>query len=283
MAPQTLLETCLMSRMTAAWFMLALLWPLAAPAEDDVSVLLDQALAGDHRAEANRARDVYRHPKETLMFFGLRPGLAVVEIWPSAGWFTEVIAPVLRGRGRFYAARFAVSSDKAPPVLKERDKAFLARMATRPDVYDEVIPTEILAPDHLNAAPAGSADLVLTFRNVHNWAKSGTAEAMFRAFFDLLKSGGVLGVEEHRAVPGTPFEEQVRTGYMTEEYVIETARQAGFRFMGKSEINANPRDTKDHPAGVWTLPPTLRLGEQDRERYLAIGESDRMTIKFIKP
>lgn len=244
---------------------------------------LDQAAAGDHRAEASRARDIYRHPKETLLFFGLKPDMTVVEIWPSAGWYTDILAPVLRDGGKLYAARFAVSWDKAPDWAKDRDKAFLARMAGRPDVFDQVVPTEILPPNFVDAAPRGTVDMVLTFRNVHNWAKAGTADAMFAVFMDLLKSGGVLGVEEHRAKPGTSFEEQVRTGYMTEQYVIETAELAGFRFVGKSEINANPKDTKDYPDGVWTLPPTLRLGDKDRDRYLAIGESDRMTLKFVKP
>jgi predicted methyltransferase len=244
---------------------------------------LDRAAAGDHRAEANRARDVYRHPKETLLFFGLKPDMTVVEIWPSAGWYTDILAPVLRDGGKLYAARFAVSWDQAPGWSKDRDKAFLARMAGRPDVFDQVIPSEILAPNFVDAAPKGSADMVLTFRNVHNWAKAGTTDAMFAIFMDLLKSGGVLGVEEHRAKPGTPFDEQVRTGYMTEQYVIEAAELAGFRFVGKSEINANAKDTKDYPDGVWTLPPTLKLGDKDRDRYLAIGESDRMTLKFVKP
>lgn len=250
---------------------------------DSVAERLDRAAAGDHRTEANRARDGYRHPKDTLLFFGLEPGMTVVEIWPSAGWYTDILAPVLRDRGKLYAARFAVSSDKAPDWAKERDKAFLARMASRPDVFDQVIPTEILPPNHVAAAPKGTVDMVLTFRNVHNWAKAGTADAMFAIFFDLLKPGGVLGVEEHRAKPGTPLDEQVRTGYMTEQYVIEAAELAGFRFEAKSEINANPKDTKDYPDGVWTLPPTLRLGDKDRDRYLAIGESDRMTLKFVKP
>jgi predicted methyltransferase len=259
---------------------LALVAPVRA---SDVPVLLDEAVAGDHRSEANRARDVYRHPKETLLFFGLQPGMTVVEIWPSAGWFTEVLAPVLRDEGKYYAARFAVSSDKAPDFLKERDKVFLAKLAARPDVYRNVVPTEILAPLYVDAAPKGSVDMVLTFRNVHNWAKAGNAEAMFATFHGLLKSGGILGVEEHRAKPGTSFEDQVKSGYMTEQYVIESAEKAGFRFVGKSDVNANAADTKDYPDGVWTLPPTLKLGDKDRARYLAIGESDRMTLKFIKP
>ena len=135
----------------------------------------------------------------------------------------------------------------------------------------------------MDIAPKGSVDMVLTFRNVHNWAKAGNAEAMFKVFYDVLKPGGVLGVVDHRALPGTSFEDQIDSGYMTEEYVIETAEKAGFELVGRSEVNANPKDTKDYPEGVWTLPPTLALGDKDREKYLAIGESDRMTLKFVKP
>jgi predicted methyltransferase len=249
---------------------------------DDLGALLDAAIAGPHRSDANRARDAWRHPKETLQFFGLDPAMTVVEVWPAAGWFTELLAPVLKPRGKLYAARFAVSAPTAPQMLKDRDRAFLERMAAAPDIYGGVTPTELLAPQYVDGVPAGTADLVVTFRNVHNWAKGGYADAMFQAFAAMLKPGGILGVEEHRARPGTPFEEQVRTGYMTEMYVAETAAKAGFRLVGKSEINANPRDTKDWPGGVWTLPPTLRNGDKDRERYLAIGESDRMTLKFRK-
>lgn len=259
---------------------LALVAPVRAA---DIEPLLDAAIAGDHRAEASRVRDAYRHPRETLLFFGLRPDMAVVEIWPSAGWYTEMLAPVLRDEGKLYAARFAVSWERAPDFAKARDKEFLAKLAARPDIYGKVVPTEILPPQYVDAAPKGSVDMVLTFRNVHNWAKAGTADAMFATFHGLLKSGGILGVEEHRAKPGTSFDDQVKSGYMTEQYVIDTAELAGFRFVGKAEVNANPKDTKDYPDGVWTLPPTLRLGDKDRERYLAIGESDRMTLKFVKP
>lgn len=268
---------------TTALLLFASLGSWQAGADDDVSAMLDRAVAGDHRTEENRARDAYRHPKETLQFIGLRPDMTVVEIWPSAGWFTDVLAPVLKDTGKLYAARYPVSPSNAPAWAVDRDRAFLARMAGRPDVFGAVVTTEIKAPEFVDAAPAGSADMVLTFRNVHNWAKNGYADAMFKTFHGLLKTGGILGVEEHRAKPGTPLEDQVRTGYMTEQYVIDAATKAGFRFVGKSEINANPRDTKDHPKGVWTLPPTFALGDQDRDRYAAIGESDRMTLKFVKP
>ncbi len=257
---------------------------LVAPAQaQDAGALIDRAMAGSHRSDANKARDKYRHPKETLLFFGLKPDMTVVEVWPSAGWWTEILAPVLKDGGRYYAAWFATQAKGAPAFLKEREMGFDAMLAGRPDLYGKVIKTSLLAPEYVDIAPKGSADMVLTFRNVHNWAKAGNADAMFKAFYDVLKRGGILGVKDHRAKPDTPFDKQIETGYMTEAWVIETARRAGFQLDSKSEINANPKDTKDHPLGVWTLPPTLRLGDEDREKYLAIGESDRMTLKFVKP
>ena len=257
---------------------------MVPPAQaQDAETLIDSALTGNHRSDANKARDKFRHPKETLLFFGLKPDMTVVEVWPSAGWWTEILAPVLQERGRYYAAWYATQAKGAPDFLKEREKGFDAMIAGSPALYGKVIKTALLAPDYVDIAPKGSADMVLTFRNVHNWAKAGNADAMFRTFYDVLRAGGVLGVKDHRANPDTPFTKQVETGYMTEAWVIETAQKAGFRFANKSDINANPRDTKDHPSGVWTLPPTLSLREKDREKYVAIGESDRMTLKFIKP
>lgn len=253
----------------------------AAVWAQDAASLIDQAMVGDHRAEGNKARDKYRHPKETLLFFGLRPDMAVVEISPSRGWYTEILAPVLRDRGQYYAAVSAVT-EKTPDALRNNDADYRGMLAAAPDVYGKVR-LSVVSPGSLQVAPPGSADLVLTFRNVHNWAKAGTAEAMFNAFYDALRSGGTLGVVEHRAKPDTSFQQQIDTGYMTEAYVVETARKAGFKLVNKSEINANPRDTKDYAGGVWTLPPTLKYGDQDRDKYLAIGESDRMTIKFMKP
>jgi predicted methyltransferase len=252
------------------------------PAAADTAQQLDQLLASPHRDAKNAARDQYRHPKETLLFFGLQPDMTVVEVWPSAGWWTEILAPLLKDDGKYYAAWFATEWPKTPDFLKQREKGFDAMLAARPDLYGKVIKTRLLAPDYVDLAPKGSADMVLTFRNVHNWAKAGNADAMFAAFYDALKPGGILGVKDHRARPGTPFKQQIDSGYMTEEYVVSTAEKAGFKLVAKSEINANPKDTTEHEAGVWSLPPTLRLGEKDREKYLAIGESDRMTLKFVK-
>jgi predicted methyltransferase len=261
----------------------ALCMAAVQPAAADTAQQLDQVLAGSHRDAKNAARDQYRHPKETLLFFGLQPDMSVVEVWPSAGWWTEILAPLLKDEGEYYAAWFATEWKDTPDFLKQREKGFDAMLAGKPELYGKVIKTKLLAPAYVDIAPKGSADMVLTFRNVHNWAKAGNADAMFTAFYDALKPGGILGVKDHRARPGTSFKQQIDSGYMTEEYVISTAEKAGFKFVAKSEINANPKDTTDHPAGVWTLPPTLRLGEKDREKYLAIGESDRMTLKFVKP
>jgi predicted methyltransferase len=256
---------------------------LPAFAANETEMLLDQAIAGNHRETKNAARDVYRHPKETLLFFGLEANMTVVEIWPGGGWYTEILAPVLRDKGKLYAANLALKSKATPDIRGEIGREYLKKLAQHPDIYDRINLTELQAPELTAIAPRGSADLVLTFRNVHNWAKDGNADATFKAFYDVLKPGGILGVTDHRAKPGTPLQDMIRSGYLTEDYVIGLAQRAGFQLVAKSEINANPKDTKDHPKGVWTLPPTLRLGDQDREKYLAIGESDRMTLKFVKP
>ncbi len=254
----------------------------AAVAAQGVEPLLDQALAGEHRAEANRKRDVYRHPRETLLFFGLKPDMSVLEIWPGSGWYSEILAPVLRDKGKLYLAGNAIENPKLPAWQREAREKMEAAYAKRPALYGKPVFTSLGPPEYLAIAPAGSMDLVLTLRNVHNWSAQKTDSMVFKAFFDALKPDGILGVVEHRANPGTSFEQQIKSGYMTEAYVIELAEKAGFKLAGKSEVNANAKDTKDHPNGVWTLPPMSR-GRLDPEKYLAIGESDRMTLKFEKP
>jgi predicted methyltransferase len=254
----------------------------AASAQGSIDVLLDRALAGEQRSAANRLRDQYRHPRETLLFFGLRPDMTVVEIWPGGGWYSEILGPVLRERGKYVLAQFATENPQAPGwqrAAREKQQATVAQQAA---LYGKPVFTSFNPPDHVAIAAAGSADLVLTFRNVHNWSSQKSDQAAFQAFFDALKPGGILGVVEHRARPGTPIERMVKTGYMTEAYVVGLAEKAGFRLIEKSEINANPLDTTDHPNGVWTLPP-IRRGQLDPEKYNAIGESDRMTLKFRKP
>jgi predicted methyltransferase len=239
---------------------------------------LDRVLAGDHRSAENRARDAYRHPKETLLFFGIRPEWTVVEVWPGAGWYTEVIAPLMHGRGRYYAAQYV--PDLASRYYTDTLKAFNDKLASRPDLYGQVIVTE-LGPEHLDIAPPGAADLVVTFRNIHNWMARDFAPAAFQAMYRALKPGGVLGVVEHRGKGGEQ-DPKAKSGYVNEDYAIRLIESAGFRLVAKSEVNANKLDTKDYEQGVWTLPPTYRLGGTDREKYAAIGESDRFTLKFVK-
>ncbi len=261
--------------------LLILVGGMTSAAAQSIEAQLDQALAGAHRSEANRARDQYRHPRETLLFFGLKPEMAVLEIWPASGWYSEILAPVLRDKGKLYLAGNAIENPRLPNWQREAREKQEAAYAKRPELYGKPVFTSLGPPDYVAIAPPGSMDMVLTFRNVHNWSLQKTDAQVFKAFFDALKPGGTLGVVEHRAHPGTSFAQQVKSGYMSEAYVIELAEKAGFKLMAKSEVNANPKDTKDHPNGVWTLPPLSR-GRLDPEKYLAIGESDRMTLKFEK-
>jgi len=258
-------------------FVLTTLW-LAGTA---VAAPLEQILESPHR-EADSGRDGDRHPAETLAFFQVEPDMTVVEVWPGGGgWYTAILAPWLRDHGTLYAAQFP--ADSGVDFYRRALQRYQEKLSARPALYDQVKITHLGPPEHTDIAPAGSADRVLTFRNVHNWAKAGTVEAAFESFFRALKPGGVLGVVEHRAPAGRPLEEQIESGYMTEAYVIEQAENAGFELEANASINANPADDTEHPAGVWTLPPTLRLGEENRARYLEIGESDRMTLRFRKP
>jgi predicted methyltransferase len=233
------------------------------------------------RKLSNKQRDQYRNPAETLDFFGIKPDMSVIEIWPGRGWYTEVLAPwIKQGDGDFIAAGFP----EGGPDWRQNIKAeYEAWLADHPDKFDEVKLIAFGPPDNWQLGPDNSADAVLTFRNVHNWVKGGFAENVFNAMFDVLKPGGILGVTDHRADSGTTLETMNSSGYLTEQLVIELAEQAGFVLEAKSEINSNPKDIKNYPTGVWTLPPTLRLGEQDKEKYLGIGESDRMTLRFRKP
>ena len=255
-------------------------------AQQTAGSALDAAIAGAHRSAANKARDRYRHPKETLEFFGLRPEMTVVEIWPGGGWYTDILAPVLRDRGKLYAALYG---EKPPFPYQTREmESFRAKLASAPAVYGDVTITALGFSNELTVAPAGSADLVVTFRNVHNWVAPGygppnSPELAFKAFFAALKPGGVLGVVDHRWPDRATEDAQARNGYISEERVIGLAEAAGFELAGRSDINRNPLDTHDHPEGVWTLPPDLALGDRDRDKYLGIGESDRFTLKFVKP
>jgi len=256
---------------------------VAAPVTDAATLAaIDRTLAGDHRLAANRARDVYRHPKATLSFFGLRQDMTVMEVWPGGGgWYTEVLAPVLRDHGRYIAASWDPKTDSK--YTQDNLKAFAEKLAARPDMYGKATVTALQYPNELKPVPDGSVDLVLTFRNLHNWMSREAVEPMLAAMFRALKPGGILGMVEHRASDSTPQDPHAKSGYVREDYAIALAEAAGFELIGRSNINANPKDTKDYPQGVWSLPPTYREGEVNRERYTAIGESDRFTLRFRKP
>jgi predicted methyltransferase len=265
-------------KQTARW--ISLVAGLVIAAQIQAAPDWNTALQGAQRSDANKQRDPYRHPRETLEFFGLREDMTVVEISPGGGWYTEILAPLLKDKGKLYAAHYSLN----PPHQYYRNSLgkFLQKMAKDPELYNGVIITQLQPPMAKEAAPVGSADMVLTFRNVHNWVNAGNAGAVLGAAWVALKPGGVLGIVEHRAKPGTSMEVMKESGYVTEKLTIELAEEAGFKLLEKSEVNANPRDTADHPKGVWTLPPGLRLGDEKREHYMAIGESDRMTLKFVK-
>jgi predicted methyltransferase len=240
-------------------------------------------LSGDWRSAENKARDKYRHPQETLGFFGVKPSNTVIEITPSAGWYAEILAPLLKDKGRYIGIvtdPAKTSSEASRDYNTKQNKSLREKMAARIDVYGNASLLEI-DPKAPVIGESGSADVVLTFRNVHNWMGAGTQADMFEAFFEVLKPGGTLGVVEHRANDDVPKGD--KSGYVSEAQVISMALAAGFTLDARSEINANPKDTKDYVNGVWTLPPTLRDGEKDRAKYLAIGESDRMTLRFKKP
>lgn len=248
-----------------------------------VAASVEQAMWGDHRSEANIARNRYRHPVGTLDFFGLRADMTVMEIWPGAGWYTEVLAPVLRESGKLVVATWDPEVEGQPGYRYELPEQMRQAFAARPDVYEQVEVVHYSPPESASLGAAGSVDMVVTFRNTHGWVNHGQAGAVYAEFARVLKPGGVLGVVQHRAADGADAAGTARSGYVSEAAVIALAEAAGLVLEARSEINANPKDTKDHPEGVWTLPPSFRLGEKDRETYAAIGESDRMTLRFRKP
>lgn len=232
-----------------------------------------RAVANPQRSDENRARDPHRRPQATLTFFGVKPTDHVIELWPGRGWYTEILAPLLDERGQLTAV--AATGPYLQPY-----KDFLT---SSPELYGDVKLVEVTPPESLNLGPDASADVVLTFRNLHNWMGKGYAKQLHEEIYRVLKPGGTYGVVEHRAAPGTSSETSAKSGYVTEEAAIALATEAGFVLEERSELHANPKDSKDHPSGVWSLPPSLREGDADREKYEAIGESDRMTLRFRKP
>jgi len=273
--------------------------PLVAAADhhgDKPGAAADPALAavvaGDWRGAEAKARDQYRHPVESLSFWGLKPGMTILEVQPgAASWWTEILAPYAkRTGGSFYVTGADLDNPELPPAARKSREDFEARYGAKPDLYGKISVVNWGAKS--KPLPRETFDFILTARSVHGWMRApGMVEKTFKEFHDALKPGGILAVEQHRANPG-PQDPKAESGYVTEAYVIEQAQKAGFKLAAKSEINANPKDTKDHPFGVWTLPPALRstpYGSDketdpnfDHSKYLAIGESDRMTLKFVK-
>ena len=262
----------------------------AAPVRSARPTTLEAAAAGEWRAPADKARDAWRHPVETLKFWGVQPGMTVVEFWPGAGWYSDILAPFLAATGgKLYAAQLQ-ADDPSEPAAAEIVEAYRAKFTGRPRIYGTVEVTAF-GPTSGPVAPAGTADRVLFLRNVHNWMAAGVIDKAFHDAFAALKPGGVLGIEEHRGDPGGVQDVLAASGYVQQAYVAQLAQDAGFVADGASEINANAKDTKDHPFGVWTLPPTRLSAPRgqpahepfDHAKFDAIGESDRMTLRFKKP
>jgi predicted methyltransferase len=254
--------------------------PPKPPRDEVTAAAIEHVLAGAQRSAENRARDVDRHPLETLLFFGIKPDMTVVEVWPgTGGWYTEVLAPLLAEHGKLYAAVQPPAPENAYVTASRRD--FADKLAALPAIYGRVEVTT-MGPGAFAIAPPGSADLVVTFRNIHNWMSLGFAPEAFAEMNRALKPGGILGVVEHRANPAKPQDPKATNGYVNEDYAIAMIEAAGFELVARSGINDNPKDTKDYEQGVWALPPSYGLGNRDRAKYVAIGQSDRFTLKFRK-
>ena len=284
----------LMTLLTAGLLGTALTAPVIAETHDeeimdelvvspDVPARIESAMFGDHRSDANKARNKYRHPVGTLTFFGLEDGMTVMEIWPGAGWYTEILAPVMKDNGTLIVANWDPEVEGQPDYRYRLPKQLHDKFKAHPEIYGDVETVHFSPPQSASLGEADSVDMIVTFRNTHGWYNNGIAQDNFNEFARVLKPGGILGVVQHRAPEGKEATKWAAMGYVPEGAVIILAENAGLELEARSNINANPADTKDHPEGVWTLPPSLRLGDEDREKYMAIGESDRMTLRFRKP
>lgn len=252
--------------------------------------VLQQAIDGTHRSAANRARDIARKPAETLAFWGFRPDMTVVEVWPGGGWYTEVLAPALRDEGRLIAASFPESAK--PPFRAAIGRDYLAKLAADPEVYGRVEVVPFDPPEYTVLAPAGTADMVILSRHFHNFIATGIVDEVLASAFEALRPGGVLAIVQHRALPDAVPEWEQRSGYVREQWLIEAVTSAGFVLQAVSSMHHNPRDGREHEDGVWSLPPSFRSCSRMEastekqaclDRFTAIGESDRMTLKFVKP
>jgi len=244
---------------------------------------IETAMHGDHRSDKNKARNKYRNPVGTLAFFGLKPTMTVLEIAPGGGWYTEIIAPAMRDTGVYIAGSYDVAIEGQPKYRYRQHQALLAQIADQPELYGKIKVASYSPPESTNLWQKDSVDMLLTFRSSHGWVRQGMVDDVYSHFFKVVKPGGILGVVQHRAPEGGDAVEWAKKGYVPELRIIEAAEKAGFVLEAKSEINANSRDLKDHDEGVWRLPPTFGLGDKDREKYAAVGESDRMTLRFVKP
>ncbi len=261
--------------------------PAAAPMEepvvesDDAEDRLAAIIDGEHRPEADRARDQYRNPAATLAFFGLEPDMTVVEVWPGGGWYTDIIAPYVRDQGKYYGAHFDPEAERE--FARNAAAAFREKLAGNPDLYGNAEATVLACPDKLEIAPEGSADLVVAFRSLHNWMGAGCTTEALSAIHRALKPGGTFGLVGHSSRSEEPQDPRGPRGYVREDYAIELVEAAGFELVDTSDVNANPLDPTDHERGVWTLPPMFALGDENRDEYAEIGESHRFTLKFRKP
>ena len=263
--------------------------PTSAQTAEPGSNAIDAAVAAATRSESNVARDGARHPAETLAFFGIEPDMQVLEIWPGGGgWYTEILAPLLADEGNLTVAVIGAGhvdfeNERLAGLFTRFNQQFRDKIAADPQTYGGITLTELWAPTELNMVEPGSQDMIVTFHNLHNWLAWGQSEQVLASFYDALKPGGLLGMTDHRATPGKEVDPKATNGYVDQEFAISTIEAAGFEFVAASDVNANPKDTADHPAGVWTLPPTMALGDDNAEHYRAIGESDRLTLLFRKP
>jgi predicted methyltransferase len=253
---------------------------LASPALAADDGKLKAVIAGDQRPADQKVRDQYRHPYETLQFFGIRKDMTVLEIYPGAGWYTQILAPYLKDDGKLIAAVYDRDPKTQKDWMPKYNKQFTDAFEGKSDVYGTIGVVDMVPPDRVDLASAGSVDMILDFRNAHNWIELG-GDKVAAGWFKALKQGGVLGIIEHRRAEGKP--EDSESGYLHQKRIVDLMVKNGFKLAAASELNGNPKDTTDHPEGVWTLPPSLALGGEKSAEYVAIGESDRMTLKFVKP